>query len=1213
MKNTVAGQIKALMAGAGLGVAVAAAGFAAPSVAAASPSTHAVERASKGSRLVFVDPAVRDATAFGRHSLPGDVVHVLTPGEDPFRQMARIAASHHNLSSIAIVSHASSGQLELLGGVQDADALRQSGSNLSVLGASLAPGGDILLFGCDLAHGSKGREFVDLLGDLTGRDIAASVDGTGHASLGGNWDLEYAVGNVEAGPVASLALMQAWADLLTITISGSQPADTLRDAMGAPGTNGVTYSGSASFNIVGTNVAFGTFTTTGSNLGLASGAVIGTGDVTQIPGVAATFWSGAGTGINSGSEFDIARLTYSFIPNPGVTKLVFRLVMGSEEYNEYVGQGFSDNSLILLNGGAYSNTNVALVPGTSTGVDIDTVNTSLNSAFYRNNEPSPGIVADSVLDGHTVVISPVRTVVPGTTYSVTYGTADFLDDGYNTAVFLGFFGASINLDLDLDNSSGATGTSYITTFTEGGAAVPVADTDRTIVNYDATTIQSATIVLTNAQAGDVLAIGTLPGGITGTVNTGTPGQITVTLTGASSIANYQSAISAVTFSNPNANMSTTARNVTVVVNDGATNSNTAVTTINISLPNANLVTVKTLTSGDATPPIGSTVTYQITVTNNGPGNAGNVTLTDALPAGLTATINNGTVSAGTYTAPTWTIPAFANGASATLTLEGTVNTGQNGNTITNTTTAASSNRVDPTTAGDDLTEAVTAVGIIANDDDFSGTPINGGAGGATASVFGNDLFDGAGFLAASVTPTLLANGGLTGAVLNADGTITVPSGTTSGSYTLSYQICRVAVPADCDTASVIVSISVTPPSGTTSCTGTNLAVNGGIETPVSSGVLQAPPASVPGWSTNDTSIEIWLSGFNGVPSHTGSQFMEMNANIGTSILVQNPSAIHPRAQIDAFWAHRGRNGPDTARMTIADNAGGSTTSPNFTTGNTAWSTYSLHHVAGGAASSVTLSFDSISSTGGAGLGNFIDTVEVCQTYVTMTKAEASRTDADSSGTDTAGDQITYQYVVANPAGNNSSLASVEVVDDKIGTINAGTPLSGDSNSNGFLDPGESWVVQASYTLTQADVDAGQVVNVAYASAATGSNTLRSDDETVTATLAPAPVLTFDKTAVILTDLNSDGQAGAGDVVRYTFTVSNSGNVTVTGVSVTETAFNGAAALPAPSGETLSTDVLPAGDSTDAATDGIWDTLAPGDTVTLTTDYTVQQQDVDVLQ
>ena len=52
---------------------------------------------------------------------------------------------------------------------------------------------------------------------------------------------------------------------------------------------------------------------------------------------------------------------------------------------------------------------------------------------------------------------------------------------------------------------------------------------------------------------------------------------------------------------------------------------------------ADLVTVKTLASGNAVPAVGDEVSYLITVTNNGPTQATNVTLTDVLPPELTYT------------------------------------------------------------------------------------------------------------------------------------------------------------------------------------------------------------------------------------------------------------------------------------------------------------------------------------------------------------------------------------------------------------------------------------------------------------------------------------------------------------------------------------------------------------------------------------------------
>ena len=143
-----------------------------------------------------------------------------------------------------------------------------------------------------------------------------------------------------------------------------------------------------------------------------------------------------------------------------------------------------------------------------------------------------------------------------------------------------------------------------------------------------------------------------------------------------------------------------------ICEQGTTNCATATVEITVLSGDTDLVTVKTLSSASATPNEGDTVTFEIEVTNNGPADATGVSLTDLLPTGLTATAANGTVSSGSYDADTglWTLDPLANDASATLTIEGTVDAGQGGNAITNTLASpASGDQTDPSTNGDDLT------------------------------------------------------------------------------------------------------------------------------------------------------------------------------------------------------------------------------------------------------------------------------------------------------------------------------------------------------------------------------------------------------------------------------------------------------------------------------------------------------------------------------
>jgi VCBS repeat-containing protein len=136
------------------------------------------------------------------------------------------------------------------------------------------------------------------------------------------------------------------------------------------------------------------------------------------------------------------------------------------------------------------------------------------------------------------------------------------------------------LDLDANDSSSATGANYRVNYSIGGAAVAVADTDRLVSDVDDTHMESATLVLTNAQANDVLTAGTMPSGITASVAALTNGQITVTLTGSAIKSDYEAAIRAITFSTTSANL--TSRDVQVLVSDGSLSTNLGTTTIVVS-------------------------------------------------------------------------------------------------------------------------------------------------------------------------------------------------------------------------------------------------------------------------------------------------------------------------------------------------------------------------------------------------------------------------------------------------------------------------------------------------------------------------------------------------------------------------------------------------------------------------------------------------------
>jgi uncharacterized repeat protein (TIGR01451 family) len=457
-------------------------------------------------------------------------------------------------------------------------------------------------------------------------------------------------------PTAMFAT-DAWA---TVTITSTTNAATLATAISA-GNSGITLTGTSVLTGPGAT-ASGTFTSTSSNLGVAGGIVLSTGNASAIPGATpGTLLDTVFSNTATGQEYDIATFTFSFIPIPGVNRMSVASVFTSEEYLEYVGQGYSDNFSMVLNGGAYTNNNIATIPGTNILTDIDSVNNTNNAAYYRNN-PATGTAAipDIRMDGATTVFINAFDVVPGTTYTLTIRVADVKDARYDSAVFVST-STVLNNPPALDLSNSLAGTGYTTVYEPTGAAVAIAAADDRITD-DGTTISSATITLTNPQIGDVLTAGTLPSGIAASAyNSGTG---VITLTGVSTLANYQAAIRAITFSNTAA--AAPNRIITVVVSDGVDNSNTTQTTIIIA------ATMMSMTKTAAAPTInlgsnnsitdqGDRITFTYVITNTG-----TLPLTGVVPVDPGPLFNGiaGTNTLGAFSPASATL---ATGASQTFT------------------------------------------------------------------------------------------------------------------------------------------------------------------------------------------------------------------------------------------------------------------------------------------------------------------------------------------------------------------------------------------------------------------------------------------------------------------------------------------------------------------------------------------------------------------
>lgn len=140
-----------------------------------------------------------------------------------------------------------------------------------------------------------------------------------------------------------------------------------------------------------------------------------------------------------------------------------------------------------------------------------------------------------------------------------------------------------------------------------------------------------------------------------------------------------------------------------------------------------------------------------------------------------------------------------------------------------------------------------------------------------------------------------------------------------------------------------------------------------------------------------------------------------------------------------------------------------------------------------------------------------------------------------------GDVITYQFAITNTG--NVTLSNVTITDTLPGIQISGNPIAS-------LAPGatDATTITATFAIDQADISAGQVDNTATVTGTppTGPDVTDTDDVTVPITQTPA--ITLDK--VVDTSAVAAG-ATVGDLLTYSFTITNTGNMPLSDVTVTD--------------------------------------------------------------
>ena len=189
---------------------------------------------------------------------------------------------------------------------------------------------------------------------------------------------------------------------------------------------------------------------------------------------------------------------------------------------------------------------------------------------------------------------------------------------------------------------------------------------------------------------------------------------------------------------------------------------------------------------------------------------------------------------------------------------------------------------------------------------------------------------------------------------------------------------------------------------------------------------------------------------------------------------------------------------------------------------------------------------------------------------------ASFADQNSDGLAQPGETIDYQLTITNAGG--TTLNNVNIQDPLLPSLSCSVALPA------ILAPGDVVTCTGSYAVSQADIDTGYVHNEALAD----SDETPEASDSYTQVLPQLADFTIAKSGQF-DDQNSDGLSEPGETISYSINLTNSGNVTLTGVTVSDTLL-------------VNLDCTPAQPVA---------SLAPGDSIVCTGQYPVALKDIEL--
>ena len=141
--------------------------------------------------ILFLSPSVRDYQQLLDGISPNVEVIILDPARDGVAQIAEILAGRTGIDAIHLIGDGTEAEMHLGASFLTQDSISTTyAEQFQQIGQSLSADADLLIYGCNFGRGEAAQAAIQTLATLTGADVAASTDRTGHVSQFGDWQLE---------------------------------------------------------------------------------------------------------------------------------------------------------------------------------------------------------------------------------------------------------------------------------------------------------------------------------------------------------------------------------------------------------------------------------------------------------------------------------------------------------------------------------------------------------------------------------------------------------------------------------------------------------------------------------------------------------------------------------------------------------------------------------------------------------------------------------------------------------------------------------------------------------------------------------------------------------------------------------------------------------------------------------------------------------------